>query len=128
MRFLLRLAINAIALVVAAWAIPGIDVLGGPLVYVALALIFGVVNATIGLVLRVMTCPLIVLTLGLFTLVINALMFQLSAWCARLFGLGVEVTGFWAAFFGALIVGVTSAVLSLLVPDPRAEPRAEQAR
>jgi putative membrane protein len=121
MRFLLRLLINALALVVAAWLVPGIEIVGGPLVYLALAVLFGVVNATLGLVLRVMACPLILLTLGLFTLVINGLMLQLSAWCAAQFGLGVEVTGFWAAFFGALVVSIVSAVLSTFVSGPKRE-------
>lgn len=125
MRFILRLLINAFALVVAAWLVPGIEVVGGPLAYVALALIFGIVNATLGVVLRVMTCPLILLTLGLFTLVINGLMLQLSAWCAGQFGLGVAVTGFWAAFFGALVVSVISALLSVFISGPRRVERVE---
>jgi putative membrane protein len=99
--------------------VPGIVVSGGAGTYLAVALIFGVVNATIGTILKVMTCPLIMLTLGLFTLVINGLMLQLSAWWAQLFGLGFSVSGFWAAFFGALVVSVVSATLSVLVGDTR---------
>jgi putative membrane protein len=121
LRFFIRLVVNAIALLAAAWLVPGIVVSGGAGTYLAIALIFGVVNATIGTVLKVMTCPLIVLTLGLFTLVINGLMLQWSAWWAQLFGLGFSVSGFWAAFFGALIVSVVSAALSLLVGDAKVE-------
>jgi putative membrane protein len=121
LRFLIRLVATAIALLAAAWLVPGIVVTGGVWTYLAVALIFGVINATIGTVLKVMTCPLIVLTLGLFTLVINGLMLQFSAWWAKLFGLGFSVSGFWAAFFGALIVSVVSAVLSLLVGDTKVE-------
>jgi putative membrane protein len=118
-RYLIRLVANAIALLAAAWLIPGIVVSGGAGTYLLVALIFGVVNATIGTLLKVMTCPLIVLTLGLFTLVINGLMLQFSAWWAQLFGLGFSVSGFWAAFFGALIISIVSAALSLLVGDTK---------
>lgn len=118
-RFLIRLVATAIALLAATWLIPGIVVSGGVGTYLLVALIFGVVNATIGTLLKVMTCPLIMLTLGLFTLVINGLMLQFSAWWAQLFGLGFSVSGFWSAFFGALIVSIVSAVLSLLVGDTK---------
>jgi putative membrane protein len=121
LRFVIRLVVNAIAILAAAWLVPGILVSGGVGTYLAVALIFGIVNATIGTLLKVMTCPLILLTLGLFTLVINALMLQFSAWWARLFGLGFSVSGFWAAFFGALVVSVVSALFSLLVGDAKVE-------
>lgn len=119
MRFLLRALFNAVALVVASWALPGIEVVGGLGTYVILGLLFGVVNATLGTVLKVMTCPLIVLTLGLFTLVINGLMLQLTGWFAQQFGLGFRIDGFWSAFFGALIVSLVSASLSILLGEPR---------
>jgi putative membrane protein len=119
MRFLLRTLINAVALVVAAWLLPGIDVVGGIGTYLLLGLIFGLVNATIGAFLKVMTCPLIVLTLGLFTLVINGLMLQLTAWFAQQFGLGLRISGFWSAFFGALVISVVSATLSILLGAER---------
>ena len=120
LRFLVRLVATAIALLAAAWLVPGIVVTGGVWTYLAVALIFGVINATIGTVLKVMTCPLIVLTLGLFTLVINGLMLQFSAWWAKLFGLGFSVSGFWAAFFGALIV--SSFALCWFSPSPQLIP------
>lgn len=119
LRFAIRLVVNALAILAAAWLVPGILVSGGAGTYLAVALIFGIVNATIGTVLKVMTCPLILLTLGLFTLVINALMLQFSAWWARLFGLGFSVSDFWAALLGALVVSVVSALFSLLVGDSR---------
>ncbi|HUP23263.1 MAG TPA: phage holin family protein [Thermoanaerobaculia bacterium] len=119
LRFAIRLVVNALAILAAAWLVPGIVVSGGVGTYLAVALIFGIVNATIGTVLKVMTCPLILLTLGLFTLVINALMLQFSAWWARIFGLGFSVSDFWAALIGALVVSVVSALFSLLVGDSR---------
>ncbi len=118
-RFLIRLVATAVALLAAAYFVPGIVIDGGVGTYLLVALIFGVVNATIGSVLKLLTCPLIMLTLGLFTLVINGLMLQFSAWWAQIFGLGFSVSGFWAAFFGALIVSIVSSVLSLLVGDTK---------
>jgi putative membrane protein len=128
MRFVLRVLFNALALVVASWLLPGIEVIGGIGTYVILGLLFGVVNATIGSLLKVMTCPLIVLTLGLFTLVINGLMLQLTAWFARQFGLGFLVEGFWSAFFGALVVTIVSAPLSILLGDPDTKKKATKPR
>ncbi|HVS15099.1 MAG TPA: phage holin family protein [Thermoanaerobaculia bacterium] len=119
MRFLLRTLINAVALVVAAWLLPGIDVVGGIVTFVLIGLIFGVVNATIGAFLKIMTCPLIVLTLGLFTLVINGLMLQLTGWFAQQFGLGFRISGFWNALFGALVISIVSATLSILLGTER---------
>ncbi|HVS64452.1 MAG TPA: phage holin family protein [Thermoanaerobaculia bacterium] len=121
MRFLLRALFNALALVIASWLLPGIEVVGGIGTYVILGLLFGVVNATIGTLLKVMTCPLIVLTLGLFTLVINGLMLQLTSWFARQFGLGFLIEGFWSAFLGALVVTIVSATLSLLLGEEKAK-------
>jgi len=123
MRFLLRALFNALALVVASWLLPGLEVVGGIGTYVILGLLFGLVNATVGSLLKVMTCPLIVLTLGLFTLVINGLMLQLTGWFAQQFGLGFRIEGFWNAFLGALVVSIVSATLSILLGDPKDEKR-----
>lgn len=83
-----------------------------------MALIFGLVNALIRPILKFLTCPLIMLTLGLFTLVINALMLLLASWLGRQLGLGFYVEGFWpAAFLGALVISVVSFVLTMLIGD-----------
>jgi putative membrane protein len=66
----------------------------------------------------VLTCPLIVVTLGLFTLVINALMLLVTGWLSARWDLGFTVSGFWAAFWGGLVVGLVSLMLSVLVPKP----------
>ena len=116
-QFLLRWFINGVALGVAAWAVPGIWVDRWQTL-IPVALIFGLANATVGLLLKLMTCPLILLTLGLFLLVVNALMLQLTSWLAGVFDLGFGVDGFWPAFFGALIVSLVSLVLTLVVGDP----------
>ena len=83
------------------------------------AAVFGIVNSLVRPILTVLTCPLIVVTLGLFTLVINALMLMLTGALSEQWGLGFTVSGFWAAFWGGLVVGLVSVVLSLLLPGRR---------
>lgn len=119
-RLILRWAINAVALYVAVgtgW-IRGIDAENtqwwGVLI---LALIFGVVNGLLRPVLKLLTCPLILLTLGLWTLVINAGLFWLTGWVGQYFDVGFKVNGFWPAVLGGLVVGLITAVLSLLLRD-----------
>lgn len=117
-KLLLRWLINGVALYVAAELVPGIHADGGWQVLAFMALIFGLVNALIRPILRFLTCPLIMLTLGLFTLVINALMLMLASWLGRQLGLGFYVAGFWpAAFWGALVISVVSFVLTMLIGD-----------
>ena len=119
----LQTVINAVALWVAAWAIPGITFGEGSTsrvitTVVVVALIFGIVNAFIKPVLKLVTLPLIILTLGLFVLVVNALMLQLTSWLAGKFDLAFNVQHFfWDAVFGALIVTLVSMVLSFIKTD-----------
>jgi putative membrane protein len=110
---LLHWILNAAALWVAAALIPGLEFTGGPGRLLLVAAVFGVVNSTIRPLLTVLTCPLIVVTLGLFTLVINALMLLLTGWLSESWKLGFSVSGFWSAFFGGLVVGLVSVILSL---------------
>ena len=77
------------------------------------AAVFGIVNSILRPLLTVLTCPLIVITLGLFTLVINALMLLVTGWVSESWNLGFAVSGFWAAFFGGLVVGLVSTALSV---------------
>lgn len=114
-RFLARLIINAIALWVAVQWVGGITYEGDWVGLALVALIFGIVNAFIKPVLRLLTCPLIILTLGLFTLVINALMLLLTSALASSLNLGFHVADFSAAFWGGLIVSIVSVILSLFV-------------
>jgi len=116
-KWLLRWLINALALYVATELVPGITVEGGWQVLLVVALIFGLVNALIGPLLKLLTCPLIILTLGLFTLVINAWMLSLASWLAARLGVGFYVDGFASAFWGALVVSVVSFVLSMVLMD-----------
>jgi putative membrane protein len=118
---LLHWILNAAALWVAAALIPGLDFNGGPGRLLLVAAVFGIVNSTLRPLLTILTCPLIVLTLGLFTLVINALMLLVTGWLSESWNLGFTVSGFWAAFFGGLAVGLVSMVLSLALM-PKASP------
>ncbi|HEY6052098.1 MAG TPA: phage holin family protein [Thermoanaerobaculia bacterium] len=121
MRFLIRLLINAAALWIATRIVPGITASPDPVTFLAVALVFGLLNALVGPLLRILTCPLMILTLGLFTFVINAVILMLTSSLAGRFGLGFHVAGFWSAFWGALVVSIVSVLLSIFVrePDPR---------
>jgi putative membrane protein len=118
---LLHWLLNAAALWVAAWLLPGLDFQGTIVQLLLVAAVFGIVNSLVRPILTVLTCPLIVLTLGLFTLVINALMLLLTGGLSERWGLGFTVSGFWAAFWGGLVVGLVSVVLSLALPGRREE-------
>ncbi len=121
---LIRWAINAVAIWIAIHYVPGITPLSDSLVEIILiALIFGLVNAIIRPILTFLTCPLIILTLGLGTLVINAAMFALTGWVGQQFGFGFRVEGFWPALWGALVVSVVSWALSTLVGGGERERR-----
>ena len=117
MRFLIRLLITAAALWAAARLVPGIAYEGGWLGLVLVALVFGVLNAFIRPILGLLTCPLQILTLGLFTLVLNAVMLLLTSSVAGALGLQFSVAGFAPAFWGALIISIVSFLLSLFVKD-----------
>ncbi len=119
MSFLIRLLVNAAALWVATKLVPGVTASGGLLPLLAVALLFGIVNATIRPLAKILTFPIILLTLGIFALVINGLMLLLTSALSNAFGLGFHVRGFWAAFWGAIVVSIVSAVLSVMVPGRR---------
>jgi putative membrane protein len=117
---LLHWLLNAIALWVAAWLVPGLQFTGDALHLILVAAVFGMVNSLLRPLLTVLACPLIVVTLGLFTLVINALMLMVTGWLSARWNLGFSVDGFWPAFWGGLVVGLVSLVLSLAFPTRRA--------
>jgi putative membrane protein len=119
MKLLIRWAITSFSLFVAAWVVPGIHVNGNAWsVFAGMAVILGLVNAVVRPVLKLLSCPLIVLTLGVFVLVINGISLWLaSSIAADWFHVGFHVDGFGAAFFGALIVSIVSVVLTALVRD-----------
>ena len=114
---LIRLIINAVALYVATRFVPGLTFDGHWTTIALVALIFGLVNALVRPLLEVLTCPLVILTLGLFTFIINALMLLLTGWIADQFGLGFHVAGFVPALLGALVVSLVSFVLNLVASE-----------
>jgi putative membrane protein len=117
MPFLVRLLVNAAALWVATRLVPGVIYAGGWLPFLGVALVFGVINAVIRPIAKLLTFPLIIVTLGLFALVVNGLMLWLTSALAARLGLGFTVSGFWAAFWGALVVSIVSTILSMFVAD-----------
>ena len=116
-KFILRLAINAIALFLAVYFVPGVTLQGAWVNIIWLALIFGLINAFLRPLLKLLTCPLIVLTLGLFTLLINTFLFWLTGEIGQAFGIGFTISGFWPAFLGGLVVTVVSVAMSLILKD-----------
>jgi len=110
--FVVRWVINAIALVITAMIISGMDFNGILAPFVA-ALVIGVLNAIVRPILIVITLPINILTLGLFTFVVNAVMIQITASVVS----GFQVTGFWAAFIGAILMSIVSFILSFFIND-----------
>ena len=119
MRFLARLLLNGVAILIAAWFLPGLSI-ASPAAALLAGAILGVVNALVRPVVFVLTLPFTLLTLGLFIFVINALCLGLTAALVP----GFQVAGFWAAFFGALLVSVVSWILNGLFIGPSERPRA----
>ena len=123
MRWILRLLANAAALAIATWILSGITLTGPSttsqvLTLLIVALIFGVLNAIIKPIFAIVTIPLILLTLGLFLIVINACMLLLTSWLAGLFDIGWSVDGFWTAMLGGIIISIVSFILNVFLPDP----------
>jgi putative membrane protein len=125
----LRWLVTAAALFLAVSIVPGLhfDTAGGGIVRLFLvAAIFGLVNAVLKPLLSILTCPLILLTLGLFALVVNALLLEVTAWLSTRWGLGFHVDGFWPAFWGGLVIGIASALLHSILRSPsRRHPEVE---
>ncbi len=121
--FLVRLIINSLALYAAIAIMDGHGITASTGVwysYVILGFIFGVINAFFRPLLKVLTCPLIMLTLGLFTLLINTGLFYAVGWLGeRIAGFGFTVDTFWGAFLGALITSAASVVLSIFLDDDK---------
>ncbi|KLJ04201.1 phage holin family protein [Streptomyces albidoflavus] len=120
--FLVKTLANAAALLVAVWLLDDITLTGDStgnkaVTLIVVALIFGLVNFLVKPVVKVLTFPLFVLTLGLITLVVNALMLMLTSWLAGQFDLSFHVDGFWTAVLGGLIISVVSWALNVALPD-----------
>lgn len=122
MGFLIRTAVTAVALWVATAAVGGIYLSGenwwhNTVTLIVVAVIFGLVNAILKPLIKVFGCAFYVLTLGLFALVVNALLFLLVGWLSRVLHVPFHVTGFWAGFWGAIIVSVVSWIINLALGD-----------
>jgi putative membrane protein len=115
--FLIRLLVNAAALWVATRLISGVSYTGGMVPFLGVALVFGIVNAFIRPAVKLLSLPFIIITLGLFTFVVNGLMLWLTSSLSGSLGLGFHVAGFWPAFWGALVVSLVSALLSMVVSE-----------
>ncbi len=132
MSFLLRVLVNALAIWVAAWILPGMGIAADPsvvsavggetaasvLAYLFVGLVFGVVNAVVRPVLSILSLPITCLTLGLFAVVVNAAMLWLTSWLSSFTPLRLEIDSFlWTAVLATLIIGVVSLVMGWIVPD-----------
>ncbi len=113
----IRWLINTLALYVAVRVVPGVEYTGGPAGLVIVAALFGLVNATLRPLLAMLTCPLVLVTLGFFLFVINAMMLLLTGWLSHQFDLGFQVEGFWPAFWAGLLVSLVSLLLSIMVGE-----------
>ncbi|RDV45949.1 phage holin family protein [Leifsonia sp. ku-ls] len=121
MRFLLRLIINALALWLTTLIVSGVtvepyaqDTTAWVLTYLLIALIFGVVNAVVGTVVRIVAIPLYILTLGLISLLVNAFLLFIVSWISDAMGFGLHIDGFWWGVLGALVLGIIAWLLGLL--------------
>ncbi|MGW7195210.1 phage holin family protein [Streptomyces chryseus] len=122
MNFLVKTIANAGALAVAIWLLHDITLTGDStgrktLTLLGVALLFGLVNVLVKPVVQLLTVPLFILTLGLITLVVNALMLLLTSWLAEQFDLSFHVEGFWTAVLGGLIISVVSWALNVVLPE-----------
>lgn len=124
MTLLIRLFVNAVALAAASWFVAGITLEGATtgrrvLTLLIVAAIFGLVNAVVKPVVKLLSLPFIVLTLGLLLFVINALMLLLTSWITDKLDVQFHVDGFWSALLGALVITVVGMLLNIVLPDER---------
>ena len=125
MAFLVRVLINGVAIWLATLILPGLSIVGGDsnwetlAIILLIALVFGLVNAIVKPIVAFISIPLYILTLGLFTIIVNALMLMLTAWITEATSWGLRIDNFGVACWGAIIISIVSLVLSVLVPGQR---------
>ena len=124
MKFIVWLAVNALALGVAVWLLDGITLTGSSdtekvITLVVVGAIFGVINMFVRPIVNLLSLPLIILTLGLMLLVVNALMLLLTSKIAESVDLGFNVDGFWTALWGSIVISISSLVLGAIFPSSR---------
>lgn len=117
LKLLVRVIINAVAIWVATLVVPGLTVTGGILEWLILGIIFGLVNAFIRPMVKLLTLPISIVTLGLFSLVINALMLMLVGWLSKALQIEGALFGFIPALLGSIIISIVSTVLNWFVAD-----------
>jgi putative membrane protein len=125
MNFLLRVIINAVAIWLATLILSGLDVVGGGdstttvIVFLVVALVFGIVNAVVKPLVKLFALPLYILTLGLFTVIVNAAMLWITSWLSLRSDYGLRIDNFGTAVLGALIISIVSFVLSVALKNKR---------
>ncbi len=126
MRFLLKVIINAVALWLTTLIVSGVtvqpyadDTTATVLTYLLIAAIFGVVNAIVGTAIRIVAFPIYIITLGLISLVVNALLLLIVSWISDAMGFGLHVDGFWSGVLGALVLGIIAWLFGLIVRPSR---------
>jgi putative membrane protein len=117
MKFVMRILITAIALWAATRLVTGITYHGNWLGLAGVALVFGLLNSFVRPILNLLAFPLVIVTLGFFIFVLNALMLMLTSALSSKLGIDFHVAGFWPAFWGAIVVGIVSFLLSIFFPD-----------
>jgi putative membrane protein len=124
-RLLVRWSVNAVALWAAIQLVPGLQHQGSGTSLFIIALLFGLANALVRPIIILLTCPLIILSLGLFVLIINTIMLSLTIWLSgpEILNLGLSSSGFWSTFFGAIVISVVSSIINLLVKDAHEQER-----
>ena len=120
-RFVLNLAINIIAILAAVWIVPGLELIGPWWAPALVALLFGLINTGIRPLLLLLALPFVILTLGLFMLVINAAMLYLTSWLAQGFNITFTVSGLGSAILGAIVINIISTALRLLSGESRVD-------
>jgi len=116
LNLILRFVINIVGVFLAAQFVPGIDLVLEPINLGMVAVVYGLINALIRPVFKLLTCPLQIVTLGLFTFIINALMLMLTAYIV---GNGLQVEGFIPALLGSIVISIVSTILSWILPSWR---------
>ena len=118
MNFIIRWLVTAVAVGAAVWIVPGITAVGsdGTIAVVVMALVLSLINVSVKPVLQILSLPISVLTLGIFYIVVNALLLELAAWAATgLFGSGIAIDGFGSAFLGSIVISIVSAIVNGLI-------------
>jgi putative membrane protein len=113
-RFLIRVLVNAAALWVAARFVPGIEMSGDIWQILLIALVFGIINAVLKPILKLLSLPVLLITLGLFAIIINTALLAITAGLME----NLTIDGFLPALLGSLVISVVSAVLNAIIPDP----------